>query len=309
MMEPHTRRKDRVFVVIAHPDDEIFVSGTLCLLAEKGFATTIISLTDGENGCRDLIHQRSGVSLASVRRQELRLSAWALGAEEVLSLGYPDVPEQLGPGDWDEASIVSLLLRLIEEMDPHLILTHGPRGGYGHPAHRLVHRLVAAAAGNADYRGTIFSFCGMVEGSSMSRWLDDPSDVLIDASGFLDRRAASLSYHQSQLGYFLQPFRKTMRGYLSALYGYVFHFTPEGRRRIPITSAVRFFRRYPVEGLVLQQGASEHRSTIFFERLSEDQRVKIVAKPRNMGAAARAGGIPKIPRLQSFPDRSAHAPN
>ena len=39
-------QKGSVLVVIAHPDDELFVSGTLCLLNERGYTTYLVCATD-----------------------------------------------------------------------------------------------------------------------------------------------------------------------------------------------------------------------------------------------------------------------
>src|SRR6185312_6192550 len=123
-----------VILVIAHPDDEILASGTLCLLAEKGLSITIVSVTDGEGGCRDILHPQSGAPLGTIRRHELTLSVWTLGATEVIALGYPDIPEPIGPDpeEWDETAVVSALDRIFRQHDPDLILTHGPQGGSGH---------------------------------------------------------------------------------------------------------------------------------------------------------------------------------
>jgi LmbE family N-acetylglucosaminyl deacetylase len=272
-------RQSDVVLVVAHPDDEIFVSGTLCLLAEKGLSITLVCVTDGEGGGRDLVHPRSGASLASVRRRELSLSGSVLGVREVFFLSYPDVGESADPKaePWAEKDLVTSLDVIFRESKPELILTHGPKGGYGHPAHTAVHNCVMKAAENSSFSGAIFSFCGMVERSPLSYWFDDPSDVLIDASEFLSRRAASLSYHQSQLGYFLQPyFPQSLRDFRSTFLSYALFFTAFGRKRIPIGTATRFFKRYPTEGLVLQKPACDFRSTCFLERFSDDRRIKII---------------------------------
>jgi LmbE family N-acetylglucosaminyl deacetylase len=290
----HRVPQSQVVLVIAHPDDEIFVSGTLCLLADKGLRITIVCMTDGEGGSEELLHPRSGVSLGSIRRHELSLSGWVLGATDVLFLSYPDVPEPVGPKpeEWDEAAVTASLALIFRERNPDLILTHGPRGGYGHPAHKVVHQHVMKAAEQAGFNGTIFSFCGMVHRSTFSRWMDDPSDVLIAGREFLDRRAASLAYHQSQLGYFLQPyFPRTLRDYRSALLGYLFRFSVFGRKRIPIGTTSRFFNRYPCEGLVLQKAANDVRATYFLERFADDRRVKIVRQSLDASLTPARAGI------------------
>jgi N-acetylglucosamine malate deacetylase 2 len=286
--------QSQVVVVIAHPDDEIFASGTLCLLADKGLRITIVAMTDGEGGGRGPLRPHADVPLASIRRNELRLSAWSLGAADVLFLGYPDVPEPVGPTPqvWNETRIVAALERVFRERRPELILTHGPGGGYGHPAHKLTHRLVMSAASKAGIDGCIFSFCGMVEGSPFAQWCDDPSDVLVDARGFLERRAASLAYHQSQLGFFLQPaFPRTLRDYRSAMIGYALWFVPFGRKRIPIGTPTRLFKRHPKEGLVLQKPAKAAGSTYFLERFSDDRRVETIRQRTHAPCPAEDIGL------------------
>jgi N-acetylglucosamine malate deacetylase 2 len=269
--------KSEVLVVTAHPDDEIFVSGTICLCAEKGFQITVVCATDGDGGSRELFAPSSNLQLGQVRRRELALAAWVLGANEVLFLGQADIARpDAGDGDaWDQPNLIESLRRIIEQDDPVLILTHGPLGGYGHPAHRLLHRCVMAAAEEASYSGSVFSFCGQVSNAFFSWHFDQPSDVLVDVRGFLRRRVASLSYHQSQIHYFLQPyFPGTIRKWLSALFGFAFAATEAGRKRVPISTAARFFRKFPVEGLVLQRppAAGSH---FFLTHFANDARVQI----------------------------------
>lgn len=269
-----------VVVVIAHPDDEIFLSGTLCLLAERDLKIALVCVTDGENGSRELFqHVKSNLQLGEIRRRELALSAWALGVREVAFLGQADIaPPDWGKGKaWDQASLVSNLARIIQQAGPKLILTHGPLGGYGHPAHREVNRCVMAAARDVSFAGSVFSFAGRVKHAFFSWRFDEPSDVLIDARGFLRRRVASLCYHQTQSEFFLTPYApRTIRKILSAVFGLVFAFTEAGRKRVPIATPSRFYRRFPTEGLVLQMAASDRRPHFFVENFGDDARVRFV---------------------------------
>lgn len=270
--------KTDVLVVLAHPDDEVFASGTICLCADKGFRIAFVCATDGERGSRDLFDGKADVRLGEIRRQELMLSARILGASEVCFLGQADSarPDAEGEGAWDQASVVGTLANFIRQRNPQLILTHGPQGGYGHPAHRLVYRSVVAAAEAASFAGSIFSFCGRVEGAFFSWHFDQPSDVLVDGRSFLNRRAASLSYHQSQVVFFVQPhFPRSVRKFASALFGFSFAFTEAGRRRVPIATPNRFFRKFPTEGLVLQKAPAAGRFHFFLEHYWNDNRVQI----------------------------------
>jgi len=267
-----------IVVVIAHPDDEVFASGTICLCADQGFRITIVCATDGEGGSRDLFGGKSDVRLGEIRRQELLLSARLLGASEVCFLGQADSahPDAGGEGPWDQPSLIGTLGNMIQQRSPQLILTHGPEGGYGHPAHQLLYRSVAAAAQASSFAGSIFSFCGKVDGAFFSWHFDQPSNVVVDARGFLSRRAASLSYHQTQLAYFVQPhFPRGIRKFASALFGFAFAFTEAGRKRVPIATPTRFFHRFPTEGLVLQKAPNAGRAHFFLEHYSNDDRVQI----------------------------------
>jgi LmbE family N-acetylglucosaminyl deacetylase len=207
------------------------------------------------------------------------LSAQTLGAGEVLFLDQADTadPGASGAGSWDQPYLVSALGDIIEQSKPALILTHGPRGGYGHPAHRLAYACVTAASRQTLYSGSIFSFCGQVKNAFFSWHFDQPSDVLVDARGYLRRRAASLCYHQSQVDLFLQPhFPRTVRKHLSAMFGFAFAFREVGRKRVPIGTATRFFKKFPVEGLVMQRAPIDGRPHFFLEHYSNDDRVQIV---------------------------------
>jgi LmbE family N-acetylglucosaminyl deacetylase len=206
------------------------------------------------------------------------ISARILGASEVCFLGQRDsaTPDVEGEGSWDQPSLISTLGDVIRQHNPQLILTHGPGGGYGHPAHRLLYRCVVAAAQAVAFAGSIFSFCGKVEGAFFSWHFDQPSDVLVDARNFLSRRATSLSYHQTQVAYFVQPcFPRSLRKLASTLFGFAFSFTVAGRKRLPIATPTRFFRKFPTEGLVLQKAPNAGRAHFFREHYMNDNRVQI----------------------------------
>jgi LmbE family N-acetylglucosaminyl deacetylase len=267
-----------VLVVIAHPDDEIFVSGTVCLCAEKGFSVALVCVSDGGGGAPDLLPVNSAPQLAEIRRRELELSAAVLGIAKVIFLEEADVadPSVAGAHSWDREGVTGSVARLIEQLQPQLILTHGPLGGYGHPAHRMVYDCLMKAVRRTGFSGSVFSFCGQVKHTFFSWHFDQPSDVIANVRGFLRRRAASLSYHQSQIDYFLQPyFPHSLRKYLSAGFGYLFSFTAAGRKRVPIATPSRFFVRFPAEGLVLQKSPDPPCSHFFIEHYRNDPRLTI----------------------------------
>jgi hypothetical protein len=102
--------------------------------------------------------------------------------------------------------------------------------------------------------------------------------VLIEVHGFLRRRVASLSYHQSQSEFFLSPsFPRTFRNLLSLVFGFAFTFTVAGRKRVLIATPTRFFKKYAVEGLVLQKAPDAGRSHFFLRHFANDHGVQIIA--------------------------------
>ena len=72
-----TQSSKRILAIHAHPDDvEFQCAGTLALLAAAGHAITIITMTPGDCGSRDLPPEK----IAEVRREEARQGAELIGA-------------------------------------------------------------------------------------------------------------------------------------------------------------------------------------------------------------------------------------
>lgn len=188
-------------LVIAHPDDELFASGLLCELSERGREFHIACLTRGEGG---ITGGGSREELGRLREGELRDSAALLGAAGVAFLGHvdplgrefrtyaPEVePEEL------ERQIAGLL----EELRPAVIVTHGSGGEYWHPAHILLHRAVLRAVAG---RSAVLTFHAWQHGHALPGLLnrDDPADLVIDGTKHRERRLAAFRAHRSQSAYF-----------------------------------------------------------------------------------------------------------
>jgi LmbE family N-acetylglucosaminyl deacetylase len=129
--------------VLAHPDDEsLGTGGTLAKYAAEGVKTYVISATRGENGRFGEGGERpSAEVIGTTREAELRAAAMELGVHEVTVLGYPD--GGLDRIDWSAAQDV--IAGHIRRVQPHVVITFGPDGAYGHPDHIAISQLTTAA--------------------------------------------------------------------------------------------------------------------------------------------------------------------
>lgn len=140
----------------AHPDDEaLFTAGTMARAAAEGHRVVLVVATAGERGLAASSFG-DGDTLASARLAELAVSADALGVARTEVLGYGDsglhgeAPEVAGlPVPFVRAPLGEAAARvaaILQEESADVITTYDPAGGYGHPDHRRVHEVGAAAA-------------------------------------------------------------------------------------------------------------------------------------------------------------------
>ncbi len=140
--------------VLAHPDDEALgVGGVLAKYANEGVETYLVTATRGERG--RVGERRESLPMETVgkiREMELFASARELGLREVRWLDYID-------GDLDRAdprAAVAKIVAHLRRVQPHVVLTFGPEGAYGHPDHIAISQLTTAAivcAADSSYGG------------------------------------------------------------------------------------------------------------------------------------------------------------
>jgi len=155
----------RMLLVHAHPDDETINNGsTMALYAALGAEVTLVTCTRGEEGevlVPELAHLAAQAtdSLGDHRVEELAVAMKALGISDHRFLGegaikYRDSgmmgtepnnrPDVFWNADFDEAT--DHLVRIIDEVKPHVLITYDEFGGYGHPDHIQAHRVAMSAA-------------------------------------------------------------------------------------------------------------------------------------------------------------------
>ena len=147
-------RNFRLLAVLAHPDDEsLGFGGTLAKYAAEGVETHLVTATRGERGRFGAEGRNADPAVVGrVREAELRAAAEVLGVREVSILGYGD-----GAVDTVEAATaIQEIASHIRRVRPHVVLTFGPEGGYGHPDHIAISQFTTAAivcAGDSGYGG------------------------------------------------------------------------------------------------------------------------------------------------------------
>lgn len=143
----------KLMCILAHPDDEsLGMGGTLVKYAVEGVETYLVTATRGERGRVGDTRGSLGLdAVGRIREAELRAAAKTLGIREVHFLDYLD-------GDLDRVNPNEAIAKIVEHIrrvKPHIVITFGPEGAYGHPDHIAISQLATASitcAADPDYR-------------------------------------------------------------------------------------------------------------------------------------------------------------
>lgn len=157
----------RVLVVVAHPDDELFMAPAIAAMARQGHAVTILFATVGDQG-PGVSSLAKGAALGEVRRGEAQCSARALGAEARFLTGIGDgtLAATLQAKGSPAKAFLDQFVYAYLGVTPDLVLTWGPDGGYGHSDHRMVSALVTQAEQTvARVNGAKLLYVGIPTGS------------------------------------------------------------------------------------------------------------------------------------------------
>ena len=161
----------RLLLVHAHPDDETINNGaTMAMYAALGAQVTLVTCTRGEEG-EVLVEEHSHKAaahddlLGDHRVIELAEAMKALGVADHRFLGEPSIkyrdsgmmgtdpndrPDSFWKADFDGAT--NQLIKVIDEVKPHVLITYDEYGGYGHPDHIQAHRVAMAASEKSDWQ-------------------------------------------------------------------------------------------------------------------------------------------------------------
>ncbi len=197
----------KILAVFAHPDDEtMFLGGTLAYLASEGAAVHYLCATRGEGGEMGDPPICERADLGQVREKELRCAVTALGGKSLDFLDFEDPvvgPEgELFPFSDRLEKVVRQLNGPLDKIKPEVILTHGPGGEYGHPAHIQVYQAVMEAIQNQkDAPQAIYSPAWL---SRETGEFTPAPGIIVDTKPWVSAKIAAVSCHKSQHGLFLR---------------------------------------------------------------------------------------------------------
>jgi N-acetyl-1-D-myo-inositol-2-amino-2-deoxy-alpha-D-glucopyranoside deacetylase len=139
---------------MAHPSDEAFsIGGTLALYARRGVKVYVVTGTRGEVGEMDQRLLQGYGSIAARREAELHCAAEVLGLAGVYYLNYRDsgMPGSLEFGHPEAMAaqptleVAARVVHYMRRLQPQVVITHDPIGGYKHPDHIALQRAVKLA--------------------------------------------------------------------------------------------------------------------------------------------------------------------
>ena len=242
----------KVLAVFAHPDDEGFGSGgTLAMLSSLGASITLVCATNGDVGEISDPALATPETLAEVRQGELRRAMAVTGIGDIRFLNYRD-SGMVGTADnehpnslhmAEDGVVVERVAAVLREVDPDLVMTHDPTGGYGHPDHKAICRHTTRAweewrrdesgKGALYYAAFPRSFFRRMWQEMLDRGIsppfasmdvdslgtpDDEVTTTVDVGAVVDTKIESLNCHQTQIdpnGPFAQLPEEKSREYMS----------------------------------------------------------------------------------------------
>jgi LmbE family N-acetylglucosaminyl deacetylase len=197
-------RPRRVLVSMAHPDDIEFGSGgTVAKWADEGQEVFFLLGTSGDKGSDDPDY--SSEKLIATREAEQRAAAEVLGVRDVMFLRFKDA--ELMP----DLHLRKEITRAIRHFKPDAVVCQDPAARYfgsyiQHPDHvAMGEATLAAIYPSARDRLTFPEL--LAEGYEPHKVTEvyvrageERVDHFVEISDYLDKKAASLREHKSQLG-------------------------------------------------------------------------------------------------------------
>ena len=201
--ERNSTEAQSVVVLLAHPDDETWVSGTLAKLADRGVRVFPVYATSGDAGRDHSGQGLSGAELARVREQEAIAASSILGLEAPIFLRFPD-----GKLTHNKAEVVTKIKTVIEGVKPFAVFSFVSGGITGNRDHKTVSAIVEEHFyRNAVYFGVSHSRSESLTISAHQFGLnyrvavpidDTKVSVRVDISCFKEQRIWAMESHKTQ---------------------------------------------------------------------------------------------------------------
>ena len=212
----------KLLVVVAHPDDETFGTGSvIARAAREGTEVVVCCATHGELGEARPDTVPEGIALAAVRAGELEAAAVVLGASRVRMLAFEDSgwdgdcgPRSLVGAAFDD--VVAAVRDVVADERPDVVVTLDPTGGDGHRDHVRIAQATTVAFDEAAPDGSTLYYWCLVR-SVMRLWAERnrgsvydevPDDdfgcpdelitTVVDVADLLPLRLEAISLHRSQ---------------------------------------------------------------------------------------------------------------
>ena len=263
----------RILLVHAHPDDETINNGaTMALYAARGAQVTLVTCTRGEEGevlVPGLSHLASAHNdtLGSHREVELANAMIALGVRDYRFLGNFRDSGMMGSETNNGASVfwqadldvaAHLLATIIDEVQPHILITYDEIGGYGHPDHIKTHLVAMRASELSEwqiqkiYWNTMpksviaAGIAAMKEVGSDFFGTDNVDDIpfakddsfvttLIDGNDFVEAKMAAMKAHATQIA-LDGPFFALSNNLGLQIWGHEYYTLVRGEKSAPFDS-------------------------------------------------------------------------
>lgn len=183
--------KNNVLIISPHPDDmEIGMGGIVAKMTAEGFDIVSLVVTDGRRSTS--VSDLREDEIAQVRKAEVEEAAHILGVKHLILLGLQDVKSARNTKEMKEKLKETIdLFHPVELFTPHPEIDK-------HPTHQIVSRLTIETLDELRKNNSFVPqkiWCYEV-------WTPfERYDRIEDISDYIDKKAAAIDAHKSQIEY------------------------------------------------------------------------------------------------------------
>jgi N-acetyl-1-D-myo-inositol-2-amino-2-deoxy-alpha-D-glucopyranoside deacetylase len=212
-----------LLIVVAHPDDETFGTGSVIANSARiGARVVVCCATRGELGEDVSGTTTTREELAAVREKELHAAATTLGADEVVLLEFADsgMDGEMSPNALagvDVETVAAEVARVIARVQPDVVVTMHPETRDDHRDHKRIGAATALAFETAAPPAARLYYWVMPE-SIIDPWVGEMADkgllpayadlklghpdgditTVVDVTGVRAIRRAGIAEHRTQ---------------------------------------------------------------------------------------------------------------